>query len=314
MVPLGVTARETEDRMGRVGEHPRAASGWERRFEWFFEAAPYLLLGGSSVLSLLQVDQSWGHRLITLGLAAVAAAWILLAYTLRSQRWRRHSGAMLLYFAGLLTIAWVLQARSFFFIAFTIAGFLQPFLLLPTPLAFLVVAATSVTIYTASGGFPEPTVEAWSGYLFIVALQTVVTGFFSFVGAKMNHEHKQRQQLVADLEAALEENAGLHAQLLMQAREAGVLDERQRMARGIHDTLAQGLTGIITQLEAAERVRDRPEELSRHMARRAHWPGRASPRRAARCRRCGPSRRRAPSSPRRSPRWPGAGRRPPRWR
>ena len=37
-----------------------------------------------------------------------------------------------------------------------------------------------------------------------------------------------------------------------QAREAGVGDERRRMAREIHDTLAQGLAGIITQLQAAE--------------------------------------------------------------
>jgi signal transduction histidine kinase len=54
------------------------------------------------------------------------------------------------------------------------------------------------------------------------------------------------------LEAALTENAGLHAQLLVQAREAGVHDERQRMAGEIHDVLAQGLTGIVTQLEAAD--------------------------------------------------------------
>ena len=60
------------------------------------------------------------------------------------------------------------------------------------------------------------------------------------------------------LEATLAENAGLHEQLLTQAREAGVLDERQRMAREIHDTLAQGLTGIITQLQAAEQARERP--------------------------------------------------------
>jgi signal transduction histidine kinase len=46
----------------------------------------------------------------------------------------------------------------------------------------------------------------------------------------------------------------LQAQLLIQAREAGAGDERQRMAREIHDTLAQGLTGIITQLEAAQQT------------------------------------------------------------
>ena len=62
---------------------------------------------------------------------------------------------MLLYFAGLLGIAAVLQARSFFFVAFTIVGFLQPFMLLPAPLGFLVVGATSVVVYTASSGFPS---------------------------------------------------------------------------------------------------------------------------------------------------------------
>jgi signal transduction histidine kinase len=59
------------------------------------------------------------------------------------------------------------------------------------------------------------------------------------------------------LEATIAENAGLHRQLLAQAREAGVLDERRRMAREIHDTLAQGLTGIVTQLQAAEQAASR---------------------------------------------------------
>jgi signal transduction histidine kinase len=127
------------------------------------------------------------------------------------------------------------------------------------------VALTSVIVYTASGGFPEPTVEAWAGWLFLICLQTTLTGFFSFIGTKMTKEHQERQKLVGDLEAALQENAGLHAQLLTQAREAGVLDERQRMAREIHDTLAQGLTGIITQLEAAGRLRDQPDQLERHI-------------------------------------------------
>ncbi|HTU08786.1 MAG TPA: sensor histidine kinase, partial [Trebonia sp.] len=51
-----------------------------------------------------------------------------------------------------------------------------------------------------------------------------------------------------------------------QAREAGILDERQRMAREIHDTLAQGLTGIITQLQAAEHAAGEPAEWREHFA------------------------------------------------
>ena len=37
------------------------------------------------------------------------------------------------------------------------------------------------------------------------------------------------------------------------------------MAREIHDTLAQGLTGIITQLEATERASRRPDQWRRHL-------------------------------------------------
>ncbi len=72
------------------------------------------------------------------------------------------------------------------------------------------------------------------------------------------------------LEATIAENEGLHRQLLVQAREAGVVDERRRMAREIHDTLAQGLTGIVTQLQAAEQAASRtagePAGWRRHVA------------------------------------------------
>src|SRR6202050_5242221 len=70
------------------------------------------------------------------------------------------------------------------------------------------------------------------------------------------------------LEATVAENAGLQQRLLTQAREAGMLDERQRMAREIHDTLAQGLTGIITQLQAAEQAADDPAGWARPARRR----------------------------------------------
>jgi len=41
-------------------------------------------------------------------------------------------------------------------------------------------------------------------------------------------------------------------ELSAQSREAAIVDERNRIARDIHDTLAQGFTGVIVQLEAAE--------------------------------------------------------------
>jgi len=172
---------------------------------------------------------------------------------------------MLVYFAGLLAIGGALEARSVVFIAFVITGFLQAFIVLPTALAFLGVAATSCVLYLSepNSGWRFP--EALPILLFLVGLQTLTIGGGSYMGARITLESAKRKRLVAELEAALQENAGLHVQLLTQAREAGVLDERQRLAREIHDTLAQGLTGIITQLEAAEQAREHAGVWQKHV-------------------------------------------------
>jgi signal transduction histidine kinase len=103
-------------------------------------------------------------------------------------------------------------------------------------------------------------------WLLVICLDVAITGTLSvrieqrMVRVRMSAELAEANQRRADMMA---ENAGLQAQLLTQAREAGVLEERQRLAREIHDTLAQGLTGIITQLEAAQRTSDDTEHNRR---------------------------------------------------
>jgi signal transduction histidine kinase len=60
-------------------------------------------------------------------------------------------------------------------------------------------------------------------------------------------EAAERQSLIADLLAT-------RAELADAARQAGTLAERERLAREIHDTLAQGLSSIQLLLHAAERT------------------------------------------------------------
>ncbi len=56
--------------------------------------------------------------------------------------------------------------------------------------------------------------------------------------------------------------------LLQQVSEAAVLEERQRLARELHDTLAQEFTGIIMHLEAAENALDaHPDAARTHLIR-----------------------------------------------
>ncbi|MGN6390636.1 MAG: sensor histidine kinase [Gemmatimonadales bacterium] len=50
------------------------------------------------------------------------------------------------------------------------------------------------------------------------------------------------------------ERARLQASLAQAERKAGVLEERQRLAREIHDTLAQGFASIIVHLERTEQI------------------------------------------------------------
>jgi signal transduction histidine kinase len=59
-------------------------------------------------------------------------------------------------------------------------------------------------------------------------------------------ESRERQSLILDLLATREE-------LAAASREAGTLAERERIAREIHDTVAQGLSSIQMLLHAAER-------------------------------------------------------------
>jgi PAS domain S-box-containing protein len=57
-------------------------------------------------------------------------------------------------------------------------------------------------------------------------------------------------------------------QLEQQARRSTILEERSRMARDVHDTMAQGFTGIVLNLEAAEEASaDLPEEVRNRITR-----------------------------------------------
>ncbi len=84
--------------------------------------------------------------------------------------------------------------------------------------------------------------------------------------------------LFAHQAAVAIENAWLHE----QGRVLAVAEERNRLAREIHDTLAQGFTGIILQLQVAESLLDGEEPAARERLTRAQEVARASLREARR--------------------------------
>jgi signal transduction histidine kinase len=87
------------------------------------------------------------------------------------------------------------------------------------------------------------------GFAFVMSL---------WIGA-MATQSAERRQLIGELERTRHDLAAAE-------REAGVLEERSRLAREIHDTLAQGFASIVAHMEAASASRGQDEErVARHI-------------------------------------------------
>ena len=220
---------------------------WERRLQVLMRSAPYALLAISVGLFWLTESPGPGDQAAVVGLSA---AWLWFAEDSPSVRipdlvWKTGYVAVLLGFVTVLG-----SYAVWFTVFFGFSGYLCSWRLLQGPWRFVGVAATAVLSVAGYTGVPGNAAELVTAGLFTAAI-TVLVVLFSFVGDVTAERSAERNRTVERLEAALAENAGLHAQLLVQAREAGVLDERQRVAAEIHDTLAQSLTGIIAQLNAA---------------------------------------------------------------
>jgi signal transduction histidine kinase len=245
----------------------QAGPDWDRLWERALVILPWPLLVVPAVISLANPEQTGAGRVIILGLVAAAAVWVYFGHTRLNPERRNQTGPMLVYFIGLLALAVALMTQDLLFLLFAITGFFHAFQLNPWPLGVGGIFATSVVINTMTMTPDLTSAGMVSIYLGVILIQTVAIGSGRVLGEKQAKQHEQRRQLVAKLAATLEENAGLHAQLVTQAREAGVLDERQRIAGEIHDTLAQGLAGIITQVQAAQQVWHLPEQARSHVDR-----------------------------------------------
>ncbi|NUT47642.1 MAG: sensor histidine kinase [Saccharothrix sp.] len=225
---------------------------WERRLDVLREGIPYFVLVLPTVAYLVLVPDPAATRLVNVGIAAATALWMLWWYTLHP-RWRSRSGLMAVFFVGVLVAYAVLGLRDSMFGFFSFAGYIYAIDLLPGRWKFAGVVVNGVLAATSlHGGLPAPQPGPIAVYALIVVVIVTIAASMTMLGHITTEQSRRRKEMVAEMAAMMEENAGLHAQLLIQAREAGVLDERQRLAREIHDTLAQGFTGIITQLQVDE--------------------------------------------------------------
>ncbi|GAA0351925.1 sensor histidine kinase [Actinoallomurus spadix] len=237
----------------------RPSGGLDRREAILLRVIPYGALAVSTVLVLLADAKTPAQVWATLGLAAAAAAWMLIVALPGTSGPGPRLGGF--YYAGQLVLFALLILRSPLFGLFGWTGYVQVVYLRGRWKQAGVVATALIVSVTYIGGFQSFRAATVPVYLILAVATGAVGMLFTVLEMRRRAILDRLAEANASLKVALEENAGLHAQLLIQAREAGVLDERQRMAREIHDTLAQGLTGIVAQLEAA---RQNPTEWRRY--------------------------------------------------
>ncbi|MFD6447397.1 sensor histidine kinase [Promicromonospora sp. NPDC060204] len=221
-------------------------AGWEQQVRWW-DAAFGVIVALTAVALVLE-----GTRGVSLVVALAALAAIVVAYLLwgaRAARTReRRLAIAYLVVLVLGTGVAVSQAGIATFLMFI--AFAQVWMLLETirqGVIGCVVLAVSVTVgIVAAYGFDAAVVLSVVPQMFVTLLFAVALGLWFHLAMRRAEEHAR---LLDELRAA-------QAELARTNHEAGVVAERERLAREIHDTLAQGFTSVVMQAQAATAALD----------------------------------------------------------
>ena len=182
-----------------------------------------------------------GSRPVALAGLAGLTGWYAL-FGARALR-RRTTAYGIAYLGGMVPL---------FLVAFSQCGLLGIFLFVLFSQCWALVDRLAVSIGSASalsaGVGIVAYVEFGNGLAAVVAQSVVSLGFSLLLGlwvSRIVDQSADRRAMITDLEAARAELAAVN-------HRAGVLAERERLAREIHDTLAQGFTSVVVLLELAE--------------------------------------------------------------
>ncbi|MBP0456979.1 sensor histidine kinase [Streptomyces montanisoli] len=256
---------------------------WEQVFRW----GPLTLFGVGTAVSAAVAPalMSRGDVYGAAGVAPVALAFELW--------WARPGRVAVSESAAEQAHYWIRTALAFaltwfnpLYAIYAYTGYLAVSRMLPRRMTRVGLFVNAVTIAgSQASGLPPRSTTVWILFGALIVLNSGMAAIFSALGEREVAKAKQRTDTIRQLETAntrlelaMQENAQLHAQLLVQAREAGVADERRRLAAEIHDTIAQGLAGIIAQLQAVSAASDEDvahAHLSRAAALARHSLGEA---------------------------------------
>ncbi|WP_238334929.1 sensor histidine kinase [Kribbella amoyensis] len=202
-----------------------------------WHAVFYTMLAITALVSLLSDDLTGGPRLVFLGVLALLG----LAYQFIGRPAignhapvRAHLYRVLLIAAMAVLVMLYPQSIFLLFLASPQIWLLNERILDGVLYSIaLLVAVGTAQLYAAGW-----TYEAFRDILPWMLISLVVSMLLGIWIEKVIEQSEQRAELIRQLHAARDELAEAH-------HSAGVMAERERMAREIHDTLAQGMTSIV---------------------------------------------------------------------
>lgn len=197
----------------------------------FFRVSLHVLVAVLLAVGLFSIQDSRVPAL-TICLATVFAGLYLAGTVLhhRGKKFPRTAGWAWLAVVGALWMALVWSSTTFAWLEFPLVMLVC--YLLPAPVGILVsLAAGAFTVFVMA---PESDVAGIIG----PTIGTLVAVVASFAYQALRAEAEHYRQLAARLEAT-------QMELAESQYQAGALQERTRLAREVHDTMAQGLSSIV---------------------------------------------------------------------
>lgn len=245
-----------------MGDSPQNTTAVWEKLGWIWSALFYISILTSLSFMLLDDDLNaplWVGLLLTAIL--VLWNWLGLRLTFKGHgAWANHIRSRFIVIMGDIVLWYVLLTISpaFYFALF---GFGLIFYLLPIPYAaFAALSIMMGVIYDqvadSGAGLSLTDPLIWAFGLMGVSAVAMGVWISAIVG-----QSTRRQDLINQLEKT-------QAELVASEHRSGILEERQRLAREIHDTLAQGFTSIVMHLEAADQaLSDDPDTVKKHLDR-----------------------------------------------
>jgi signal transduction histidine kinase len=208
----------------------------------------FLMLAIGLSFCLLDGGVALNQKLLALPLSAGYGLWYWL-FIIKRPRFCWNKGAMVASFIAAIAISVALSwiHPSFLMLVFSFYGVTFGALTLrwATGLVVMLSIALAWRFSGFTGGLNASSLPVFVSFL-LSAFFTVMLGLYI---DSIIRQTREKQKVIDELEET-------RSDLAKAERQAGMLEERQRLAGEIHDNLAQGFTSIVMYLEAAEKAMD----------------------------------------------------------